>query len=75
MTLRTAAIAFLFATAACAPALEEDAGLSDPIIEDPIIEEAIVIEEPAPVAKSPIDCAQEEITGDGIGGTGCPTID
>ncbi len=70
MTLRTAAIAFLFATAACAPALEEDAGLSDPIIE-----EAIVIEEPAPVAKSPIECTQEEVTGDGIGGTGCPAID
>lgn len=41
--------------------------------EDAVILAEPVVTEPSPQAKSPIEA--ECISGDGIGGTGCPAID
>ncbi len=62
---RLAPIIGLALLAACAPRVEDDLVLAEPVIEEPSYE--------APAAKRPTEEACT--SGDGIGGTGCPSID
>ncbi len=62
MTRALAALTLLLAAACAAPAPEAEV-----IIVEPALNEA-----PAPLAKDGIDCTAEAVSGDGIGGTGCP---
>jgi|GEM_PF-6469731 len=66
MTLRLTALALLFLASACSGNLEEPAILAEPIAPEPVPDE---------LGAKATDCVVDEIAGDGIGGTGCPTVD
>lgn len=69
--LRFAATATLLLASACAPlTLEEEVIIVEPVVEEPTYND---FDEPG--AKAPLDCTEAQVTGDGIGGTGCPAID
>lgn len=73
MHLRLPAVALLMVLGACAmPAPEEEVIIVEPALEGAPLEDPV---SPAPLGKTDIDCAAEAVTGDGIGGTGCPAID